>query len=463
MIELNIKPINWRNAYEMKVDYGVDHESYKVNQHNHLRRSSIHYHRDNSDAAVTTPAVSTPAVSTATTVAPSSQVVFPSPTSTPQPNQTVVEETIAKSFINAQILPISGSGGLNGFKVDGNSFPSDLALNCQNCTFTGNIQLTSGSFSTSNTSNSASHDSVGAAKEELSFIENGYIQVTADNLLAHVDLSTTWPLGFSEPLNVTLLDIPLTPFVIPGLATVGPEFKIQLLLAAKLSATANLTYGFEVTVPDNSTAIANIGQVNASSITGFGDTKFTALPFNANLNNIALNLSATLQLEVLVGISFLDGHDTAGAGVFVDLPTLALSVEPVKGTDQKCNPTTNQTIIQELGAEYDALFNIIPNVEINAGIIVQAKATIPGVSFAEQTAFTPLATTFPGPTACLAFPKSSGGLVSPTLPPANNAQATGGGSSSSGNHAHSQMVVNAAVMNAVIVGCLLFTGPLLMF
>ena len=451
----------------MTVDYGADHQEYRLNHHDSLRRRSTLDAGVLHNAAATTPIVSTPAVSSVSTVASSSQVVFPSATATPGPDQNTVTEVINSSFVDAQILPITG---LNGFTVNGNSFPSNLALNCQNCTFTGNIQLTSGSFST-NSSNDMSKDIVDTVDDVVNFIENGYISVVANDLFAHVELSTAWPAGFSDQLDIGLVDIPLTPFAIPGIAAVGPQFTVELLLSARLGGTANLTYGFEVTVPDNSTAIASIGQVNASSITGFDSTNFTALPFGASIDNIALNLSATIRPQLLVGISFFDAAATAGAGVFLDLPTLALSVEQASGTDENCNPTTNQTVIQELSSQYAAMINVVPEVGFAAGVIVQAKANVPGLmTLGEQSAFTPLATTFAAPTACLAFDKSASVFVSPTLPPAN-AQSSGtgtgvgspGSSSSSaaaGSAWRSQQVVDAAVLNAAVVGCLMLLGSL---
>ena len=476
--ELGIMPITWRDAYSMKVDYGVDYTDYKINAHDNLSRRGLHPRQDITSTAVTTPAVTTIPVSTVSTLSGSSQVAFPAPTTTTASNTTIVE-SFSKSFIDAPILPINGSSAANGFKVDGNGFPTDLALNCQNCTFVGNLQLTSGSFSTSNSSNSSSAPKIiGDIEKSIDFIENGFILVTANELFAHVDLSAAWPQDFSKSINVTLLDLPLDPFSIPDIAIVGPELRINLLLSAAIGATANLSYGFEVNVPPNSTALADINQVNRSSISGFGNTNFSALPFSAHVSDISLNLSATIQPEVLVGISFFDGKESAGAGVFLNLPTLSLSVDQVNGTDQNCDPTTNQTIIQDLNSEYDALINIVPNVAIGAGFVVQASAAVPGLAtLADQRAFTPLATTFAPPTACLAFDKSSSAFVSPTLPPANAASATVGAGGSeanggpgqqssspaSGGLGHSKTVIDAAVVNAAVVGCLVLLGPLFVF
>ena len=458
----------------MRVDYGVDYHDYIVYSHSRLRRKSLLERQDISSAVISAAAVSTGSISAVptdaistsvatgvSTISSSSLVVFPSPTATASPSQTVISDGFSYHFINQPILPIPGS---DVFHVNGQTFPQDLTLTCQNCTFTGNVTLTAGSFTVSNSSD----ESTGT----LGMIEHGYVRLTADNFLAHIDLNTIWPVEFNKSLDLTLVDVGLSPFTIPGIANVGPILKMQLLLSADIGGTANLTYGFEVVVPNNSTAIANFENITASSITGFKDTTLSTLPFDASISDIALNLSADIKTQVLVGIDLFDGYATAGAGVFLDLPSLSLSVEEVNNRDENCNPTTNRTLIQQLDSEYDAMINIIPDVVIDAGLVVQAELGKGDLSVGTQTAFTPLSTAYPPPTACFAFDKNSHRFVSPTLPPPTGVQRAGGtgpaGSSSSSSASttglrYSQMVVDVAVTNALIVGALMMIGSLLIF
>lgn len=192
------------------------------------------------------------------------------------------------------------------------------------------------------------------------------------------------------------------------------------------------------------------------SITGFDHTTFTALPFNATVNDIALNLSATLQPEILVGVSFLNSLDSAGAGIFLNLPTLSLAVEAVSNTDTNCNPSTNSTLVNAIESEFGNLTNIVPQVELAAGFIAQAKASIPGLpGINEQRAFTPLATTFAVPTTCLAFDKSAGGYVAATFAAAAAASSTGAASS-----LHDIPKTGAVALQVALIGSLMLLGPL---
>ena len=180
-----------------------------------------------------------------------------------------------------------------------------------------------------------------------------------------------------------------------------------------------------------------------------------------------------------MGISFLDGTESAGAGVFLNLPTLSLAVEQVSNTDENCNPTTNETVVQGLGQEYEALINVVPNVELAAGVVVQAHADVPGLaSLAAQRAFTPFATTFVAPTACLGFDRSSSVFVSPTLPPAGGATGGAGGPGATGTGGlavqsssaageggvgRSKGVIDAAVLSAGVVGGMMVLGGLVVW
>ena len=454
----------------MKVDYGSNERSYRPNLHDHLRkRSSLSSFIGASGSATLAPTLSTIPVSTVSTVATSSQVQFPTPTATTGVNQTTVTEDISHALINQQILPIPDTGALNGLSLGGFSLPSAIGLTCLNCSIGGDVVMTSGSFSSSNSSS----DFIQGIDNIVDFIEDGFIQLTANNMFAHIELSATWDntqtLGTTIP--ITLATIPLQPYSIPDIAVIGPMFTPRLILSVGVSANLNFTYGFQVTVPNNSTALAVINKVNESvscplpsdlsnslqSITGFGDTTFTALPFSATVNDIALNLSATLQPEILVGISFFNGHDSAGAGIFLNLPTLSLAVEAVSGTDANCNPSTNSTLLNEIESQFGNLTNIVPKVELAAGFIAQAKASIPGLpgGINEQRAFTPLATTFAVPTTCLAFDKSAGGYI-----PATSAAAAAASSSGAASSLHELPRIGPIVLQAVLVGGLMVLGPL---
>ena len=421
-VSLSAKPIRWKGAYDIKVDFKPDQRDYRVNRHDHLRRRNLASDIFGGASGTTlAPTLSTPAVSSLSVIPTSSQVIFPSPTASA--TATSIVQNVGKSLQGVQILPPFAAPGVS---IDGISVDPGLIVSCANCTTTGKVTLTEGSF-TITSSNSSGLDEIGDfmssgiskdIDEIENFIQSGFLQVTADDLSAHIELDAKWPQTqnlVGKTYTITLATIPLQPFSIPDVAVIGPMFQPRLQLSAGVSADIDFKYGFEMTVPNNSTALANIGQVNQSSLTGFDQTKFTALPFTSSVSSLSLNLSATLQPELLLGISLLNSIGTAGAGIFLNLPQLSVSVSPVSGTNDRCEPITDNAIIQDIASHFGKLIHVVPAGELAGGFVAQAKVGIPGLKkLEEQTAWTPLATSFAPPTACLAFDKGKSGLVTAT-------------------------------------------------
>ncbi|MCJ1473347.1 hypothetical protein MMC13_001998 [Lambiella insularis] len=403
-VEFSIEPISWQNGFDsLRVDFGRDdHRSYSLRPHRHLQRrdySSL-ANEDSFAAASTTgsASVSSVLVSSTTILTPTTNIAFPTPASTSQPTATSIVQDIGSQLINTQILPSNNSvlAAAQGLVV-----PDGLSITCVNCTTSGSLELLTGSFLL-NGDNSTSN----STDDVVRFIEHGFAEVVANNLFAHIELSTTWLAAQAGQgaFTINLASIPLQPFSIPDIAVIGPLFNPRLVIGVDVGMDVDFHYGFEVAVPNNATALANIGNLSSSSLTGFAATTFTLLPFQAAVGNLALNLSATLQPEILIGFSFLNGVGNAGAGIFLELPQLALEIAPAVGTNEKCEPITNITLASHIQQLFGNLTHIVPEVELAGGFI--AQATLGPSAFAgdkHQTAYTPLATTFAAPTACLAF------------------------------------------------------------
>ena len=92
--------------------------------------------------------------------------------------------------------------------------------------------------------------------------------------------------------------------------------------------------------------------------------------------------------------------------MFLDLPQLGVEIAEVTGTNDKCEPVSNMTLVQDILKEFGNLTHVVPTVELAGGLIAQLD-----LGFKEQTAWTPLATTLVGPTACLAFDKKASSYV----------------------------------------------------
>ena len=133
----------------------------------------------------------------------------------------------------------------------------------------------------------------------------------------------------------------------------------------------------------------------------------------------------------------------AGAGVFLELPQLALEIAPAVGTNEKCEPITNVSLANDVLSLFGNLTHLIPDVELAGGFIAQATLGPHGLlGGAHQTAYTPLATTFALPTACLAFDKQKSSYVpvSEVLATATSSAAASATSVSAGNEVRNPLV-----------------------
>jgi len=412
----------------MKVDFGrKDTKHYDIRPYSHLRRrnpGSFLADREVAAASSTlSPSLSSVLVSSTTILTPTSNIAFPTIAETVQATATNVVQNIGTRIINTQILP---SNSTLVAAAEGLIIPPGLTISCVNCTTSGSIELLTGSFTVSG-SNATSNST-----DIVHFIEDGFAEVAANDMFAHIELETTWlaSLGWAS-FAINLATIELQPISIPGIAVVGPLFNPRLIIAAEVSLDLDFTYGFEITVPNNSTAVANIGNITESSITGFQETSLKMLPFQSKLGNFALNLSVTLEPQILVGFSFLNGIDNAGAGVFLQLPQLAMEVAPATGTDEHCEPVTNLTLADDIFKLFGNLTHIVPEVQLAGGFIVEATLGPKMLGGGHQTAYTPLATTFSAPTACLAYDREASTYGPAIIPTTTTASASASTSSSS--------------------------------
>jgi len=413
----------------MKVDFGrKDTKHYDIRPYSHLRRrnpGSFLADREVAAASSTlSPSLSSVLVSSTTILTPTSNIAFPTIAETVQATATNVVQNIGTRIINTQILP---SNSTLVAAAEGLIIPPGLTISCVNCTTSGSIELLTGSFTVSG-SNATSN----STNDIVHFIEDGFAEVAANDLFAHIELQTTWlaSLGGAS-FTINLATIELQPISIPDIAVVGPLFNPRLIVTAEVGLDLDFTYGFEVTVPNNSTAIANIGNITESSITGFQETSLKTLPFQSKLGNLALNLSVTLEPQILVGFSFLNGIGYAGAGVFLQLPQLAMEVAPATGTDEHCEPVTNLTLADDIFKLFGNLTHIVPEVQLAGGFIVEATLGPKMLGGGHQTAYTPLATTFSVPTACLAYDREASTYGPAIIPTTTTASASASTSSSS--------------------------------
>ena len=145
------------------------------------------------------------------------------------------------------------------------------------------------------------------------------------------------------------------------------------------------------------------------------DTEITALPFTSRVDSIDLTVSAAFRPELLLGVEVLSS--TLGAGIFFNLPTVAATVSQVAHVNSKCEPipanVTSSTVDDVVEDVMDSLTHIEPSVEFDFGVVAQAEVN----DFGVEAIYTIFNTSFPLPTACLAFNRDEMalGAVTPSV------------------------------------------------
>ncbi|KAL8782757.1 MAG: hypothetical protein Q9213_005135 [Squamulea squamosa] len=413
---LSVTPMPWKKSIQtIRIDFAQSDERY------HIQRQDVIAKRQalsSSEAAVV---VGTPTASATVPVA------FPSPPTT-SPTATSVHKDLSFSYIDTPLLPPSFPG------VDSTTLKAPIpnpgvSFRCKNCTLTGTIDISQGSISgNANTSGSNNDENEGFSWNRGSFI------FEMNDFSAHMELGATVQPSLSLlTYNALMPSIGLPGFQIPGIGIVGPIFTPNIEVGTEISTQLDFTYGFDLTVPDNSSITLNLVNSDKSTITGFPDTKITALPFTSGVDNIALTVSAAFRPELLLGVEVLTG--TVGAGIFFNLPTVAATITQVAHVNSKCEPVpanqTSSTVNGLVEDVFGGLTHIEPSVEFNFGVLAEAEVN---KDFGVENVHTVFNTSFPLPTACLEFnrDKMALGLVTPSVQGKAVAVASGIGAAGKG-------------------------------
>ena len=158
------------------------------------------------------------------------------------------------------------------------------------------------------------------------------------------------------------------------------------------------------------------------------NTNITPIPFTASTPSIDLIITAGFQPRLLLGISFFAGAAIAGAGFFLNTPSLTTTLSTVNHVDAKCNNATSATPQNSI---FDTLISVKNEVEIGVGVIAQAKARIAGSNnLRDEKEYEVLGKTFDLPSACLEFDKGAKTLGVPAATGTGVFVSTGAGSKS---------------------------------
>ncbi|KAL9580578.1 MAG: hypothetical protein Q9212_004408, partial [Teloschistes hypoglaucus] len=379
---LSVSRVDWKGSMRtIRIDFGKSSANYSKPGLRALRKRQ---HTTSSEAASTT--VSLP-------VPPSSK-----------PTATTAHRDLSFSYVKTPLLPPSFPG-VDSASLNAPFVPQGYSVQCKNCTVTGTIDILQGSVS-GNATNPDQDDS------NFSF-DQGTFTFKANGFFAHIELETTvQPSAGILSFEALMPSIGIPGFQIPGIGIVGPIFKPAVVLGTQINSKLEFTYGFNLTVPNNSSIHLDLTDLESSSIDGFPNTTISALPFTASVDNIALTLSAAFRPQLLLGISLLGSTADAGAGVFFNLPTISTTISQVAHVNQKCEPvpmssgSNNDSASTLVNGVLEDIFGSLTHVEdsVELGFGVFAEANVKAFKGAAvDGVVTIFNTSLPGPTACLSF------------------------------------------------------------
>ncbi|OJD14161.1 hypothetical protein AJ78_05467 [Emergomyces pasteurianus Ep9510] len=300
--------------------------------------------------------------------------------------------------------------------------PEGVTLSCTNCTVGGNVELSQGTFRLEDPD-----DPLELAQNVIQYFQHGQVQVDVENLFAHIELSTKLDLAVNAlQFSVPLPDVPITPFMIPGIVAFGPIFVPNIEMSLTLKQPIQFDFGFNLSVPNDATFTIDIGNLTNSTTTGFDRTKFSALPYQAQTST-GLEFNLSFRPEILVGVSSLIGVTTGGVGAFFNIPSITVKVDQLDNVDGKCNPLPTSSALPGEGDKKNRIptfevlvgnfTNIVPTVELNVGVVAELSMNIGARPNKLETEYTIASKEFTLPTACLAFNPEKKSFASPTPPP----------------------------------------------
>lgn len=132
--------------------------------------------------------------------------------------------------------------------------------------------------------------------------------------------------------TINILTVPLTPFDIPGIFSIGPQVQLQAKAAVGISATGSLLSGVTLDWPSFSATIDAEG--NGATATGFTPN---VTPVNSANGTFSASLNLGLPVSFGIGINILDGLLTRSVSLVdepgVSFAATASNTGPCNGVD----------------------------------------------------------------------------------------------------------------------------------
>ena len=231
---LSVSLASWMRYFEsLEVTFEARTHNHGLDKHNQLGK------RQNAPASTSASPIDFP----------------PAPTSTPT-NTNIQNANINQQYIDTTIFPPSFPAAESvGLEIP--LIPEGYVFKCKNCTIQGNVDISHGTFSSNNT------------ESIINFANHGFVELEPNNFFAHIELETSVQ-GSADllhyPYTLPIPDIGIPGFAIPGIAEVGPVLCPRVTLGAQLAAELDFTYGFNLSVPEQSAIFLDIGNVTNSSM-----------------------------------------------------------------------------------------------------------------------------------------------------------------------------------------------------
>ena len=226
---------------------------------------------------------------------------------------------------------------LFNLKVDNHEVP----LTCMNCSTTGKLEVSGNQIHWD--SNLFGNDE----QQSLGFESGRLLAYLPQGISGHIEL------GLSPPSSLThtfsLSSIPLVGFSIPGVGVAGASLEIGIPLALQLDSQANVSFGFEFSVPSGSYIEIDLGDLHNSTAKGFIQSEgfdFNVIPLNVSVPGLDVKLTTGLQFDLTFGLELLDNDVVANVGAQFQLPQITIEESQLRNVDDKCNPLKQNTTAQ---------------------------------------------------------------------------------------------------------------------
>ena len=136
-------------------------------------------------------------------------------------------------------------------------------------------------------------------------------------------------------------------------------------------------------VPDESQIFIDLTDPTNSSITGFGDSVISPLPFQSNVDADNVRLSVALRHRVQVGFDIDDFPVGANVGIYLDLPGLEANVTHLTNVDENCTSLASSQSKDKDTAQavLTDVYEIAPSVFWGVGLDGEVHVSGPSISF----------------------------------------------------------------------------------